>query len=157
MPAPRSPTKRQEAKVDSRYGPWDFARDFSTQLFALLNTGRIFPAILVLLALLMLLAGVRMPTDEVAPFGNHLLDVINGWTGLFLFLLLATNAGWLVLYRERGKLHEREIKRLTEIRKQLMHGENLTLIKHHRSSDGEQQEGYLLPGKGRQQSGGKEA
>ena len=138
-------TKASENPASTRYGGWDFARDFSTQFFALLNTGRIFPALLVLLALLMLLFGVRMPTEELAPLSNHLLDALSGWTGVFFLLLVVTNCGWMLVFHERDKLHQQEIKRLTDIRSQLMHGGDMTLIKEHRSSDGEQQEGYLLP------------
>lgn len=137
---------------DKDYGGWHFARDFSNNLFGLLNTGRVFPAFGLLLVIISGITVWRLPDSELAPIIRDLIAWLGGSAGFAWGVVLLTNLFWMVLCAKQTKLYREEIKRLAALRSQLMHGENLTLIKKHRTSDGEQAESYFLPPLGKSDS-----
>lgn len=139
-------SKSRPEKPAQAYGGWDFARDFSNGLFGLFNTGRIFPAFGVLLFMIMALVLYRIPDSDLAGVIEGFFSFLQSSTALAYFLFFASNVGWLRLHKRQERLYQAEIDRMAAIRKELMHGgESKTLIQQHRSSDGEQSEGYLLP------------
>lgn len=87
----------------------------------------------------------RIPDSDLAGVIDGLFSFLQSSTALAYFLFFASNVGWLRLHKRQERLYQAEIERLAAIRKELMHGESKTLIQQHRSSDGEQSEGYLLP------------
>lgn len=131
--------------ADKAYGGWHFARDFSNNLFGLLNTGRVFPAFGLLLVMIIGLVMWRLPDSELAPLIRDLIAWLGGSSGFPWVLVIVTNLFWVILCAEQRMLYRQEIKRLAALRSELMHGDHLTLIKKHRSSDGEQDESYFLP------------
>lgn len=144
-----SGSQEKQGVDDKAYGGWHFARDFSTNLFGLLNTGRIFPAFGLLFVIIAGLIVWRLPDSELAPIIRDLIAWLGGSAGFAWFVVFLTNVFWLVLGAERTRLYREEIRRLAALRSQLMHGEHLTLIKKHRTSDGEQKESYFLPQMGK--------
>lgn len=139
-------SKSRPEKPAQAYGGWDFARDFSNGLFGLFNTGRIFPAFGVLLFMIMALVLYRIPESDLAGVIEGFFSFLQSSTAMAYFLFFASNVGWLRLHKRQERLYQAEIDRMAAIRKELMHGgESKTLIQQHRSSDGEQSEGYLLP------------
>ncbi len=87
----------------------------------------------------------RIPDSDLAGVIDGFFSFLQSSTALAYFLFFASNVGWLRLHKRQERLYQAEIERLAAIRKELMHGESKTLIQQHRSSDGEQSEGYLLP------------
>lgn len=138
-------SREKPGGADKDYGGWHFARDFFTHLFGLLNTGRVFPALGLLLVMIVGLVVWRLPDSELAPLIRDLIAWLGGSSGFAWVLVMITNLFWVILFAEQKKLYRQEIKRLAALRSELMHGDNLTLIKKHRSSDGEQHESYFLP------------
>lgn len=138
--------KPKESEAARKYGGWDFGRDFFSGVFGLLNSGRIFPAFGVLILALMGLVVWRLPESELASLAREFFGVLRSSFGLAMSLLVASNLMWAWLFKRQKRIYENEIDRLVEIRSELLHqGSNIIPIKNHRSSDGEQIEGYILP------------
>lgn len=136
-------SKKQHVET---YGGWHFARDFSAGFFGLVNSGRVFPAFGLLLLVIMGLIVWRLPEAELAPVIKNFFDLLRGSVSLAIVLLLLTNFGWFFLLRRQKTIYENEIKRLSDIRKDLLHlGSSQVLIENHRTSTGAQSETYLFP------------
>lgn len=142
--APARPKTRSEKAVPA-YGAWHFARDALNHLFGLINTGRIIIVVFLVFVVLLAIVLLRTPPNVLPGLVRDLIDAVRSSTGVAYTLLLASNFGWLYLLKLQRRLYQDEIDRMAAIRKQLMHGEASVLIKQHRSSDGEQREGYILP------------
>lgn len=88
----------------------------------------------------------RIPESDMGGFAMELFLMLRSSFAFMAFVCAVTNIGWFVIYRKQKKLYEAEISRLVADRKELLHhGVNLIPIKVHRSSDGEQVEGYIFP------------
>jgi len=135
-----------ENQSPSRYGGWDYARDLTNHVFALIHTGQVFPAFGLLLLLLSPVIGYLLPESERAPVLYELLATIRSSSGIPYLALLGVIVGASWLIRRQGQMYRKEIDRLAAIRSELMHGEQpRTLIKEHRSSAGEQVKSVILP------------
>lgn len=138
--------KNAGRKGQSTYGGWDFARDFAGGVFGLLNNGRIFPAFGLLILSLMGLVAWRLPEAELAGLVRDFFFVLRSSFGVMLALFVGSNLMWFWLSNRQKRIYENEIGRLSEIRSRLLHkGADIVQIKDHRSSNGEQKEGYILP------------
>lgn len=140
---------KKQPKAPETYGGWHFARDFSSGLFGLLNSGRVFPAFGLLILVLMGLLLWRLPEASLVPVIDGFFGVLRSSFALVLCLLLSSNAVWFVLFRKQKRIYENEISRLSNIRSDLLHlGNNQVRIENHRSSEGGQAESYLFPDPG---------
>ena len=139
-------SNRKTEGQQSSYNGWQFARDFFDNVFSLLNTGKIFPVIILACLMMSGLILWKYPAEKLPHLITAVLSSIgSNWMVLFILLVL-TNLLWVILFSLQKKMYENEIVRLSDIRSQLMHGsETLNKISSHRSSDGIQQEGYIFP------------
>ncbi len=118
------------------------------RIFDAFRDGHAYPAIT--MAVLGLLAWVAylMPDEAL---GETVIFVVHqaagSWGGLVL-LLISTNLGWAYIHARRKRLDGEEIDRLTEQRKELLHGGGSdALIREHRTSEtSDAEEHYALPG-----------
>ncbi|MDY6449926.1 hypothetical protein [Acinetobacter faecalis] len=145
----RSNKNRRNQSKDvpqTSYNVWMFARDFFDNIFSLLNTGKIFPVVLLAFLIMIGLVIWKYPDEQLPSLVSGVLsNVGSNWVIVFA-LLIITNLAWCVLFFAYKSMFEKEITRLSEIRSQLMHGGgDLKKISAHRSSDGPQQEGYIFP------------
>lgn len=139
----RNQSQEQE---QSSYNGWQFARDFFDNVFSLLNTGKIFPVIILAFLIMMGLMIWRYPEEKLPDLVTGILfKVGSNWLIVFS-LLIITNIAWYLVFRVQKQIYEKEIKRLSDIRSILMHGDGVVdRIAEHRSSNGPQQEGYIFP------------
>lgn len=136
--------KGQENAHKGEYNKWEFARDFSNNFFGLLNNGRIFVAGGLAIILLMGLVIWRLPDTDLADLSRQFLGALIT-KGFYISFLILSNVTWFWLLLRQRSIFQFEINRLSKIRSNLMHNEKKILIENHRSSDGVQKEGYLLP------------
>ena len=137
---------QSKAVQPESYNFWMFARDFFDNIFSLLNTGKIFPVIILAFLIMTGLIIWKYPEEKLPELVTGILfNVGSNWIIVFV-LLIITNLAWCFLFFAHKKMYENEITRLSDIRSSLMHGEdNLKKISAHRSSDGPQKEGYIFP------------
>lgn len=141
----RKPNPR-ESQPPSRYGGWDYARDLTNHIFALVNTGQVFPAFGFLLLLLFAFIEYLLPESERAPVLYEFLATIRSSSGIPYLALLGVIVGASWLLRRQAQMYQKEIDRMAAIRSALMHGDQpRTPIKEHRSSMGEQVESVIVP------------
>lgn len=125
---------------------WSFATEVAKGIFGLLNTGRIIPAFGILILCIVGLAVWRLPESDLAKVSIAFFDYLSSSAGIAYTLLFSTNVGWLWLLKRQKQIYEKEMDRLADMRSKLFHlGADQVLIKNHRSSNGEQREGYILP------------
>lgn len=138
--------KTKQAKQAAAYNGWECLRDFFGHVFGLINTGQIFPALGILIVMLIGMVMFKVPNDQMPGVITQFLDMLGSSVGIAYGLLGLTNVVWVVHYKTQRRLYLTEIKRLAAIRKELMHGYASSVpIKEHRSSTGQQSEGYLVP------------
>jgi hypothetical protein len=142
--ASTDPLNKKQSTSDKDYGKWHFFRDVANHIFGLLNTGNIFPLFFLAVLVCMGLIVWRLPESELAPLIRDLIAWMGSETAFAWAVAIVGNLAWFHVHRAQKALYRGEIARLTDQRSQLMHGENLTLIKHHRTSDGEHAETYLM-------------
>ena len=135
--------------TEKNYNGWQFARDFSDHIFSLLNTGKIFPVILLAIIVMVGLIIWKYPDEHLPELLRLATGVLfrigSNWINVFVIMVIS-NIAWLILFLMQRKIYQNEIVRLSDIRSQLMHGNNdYKKIADHRSSKGIQQEGYILP------------
>lgn len=131
---------------DDSYNGWMFLRDFSSGVFSLLNSGKVFPAFGLLLLAIAGMVLWRMPESELAGLVRGLFAVIRSSTGFLFACLVVTNLGWLWLLRRTKRIYQDEIDRLSDVRKQLMLGQDRSkFLTAHTTSNGTQKESYVLP------------
>lgn len=150
MPIVNPPKPKKEAKKEPKnpetYGGWHFARDFSTGVFGLLNTGRVFPAFGLLILVLMGLIIWKLPESDVAAALSGFFEFLRSSFTFAITLLVSSNTVWYLLYKKQKRLYEAETKRLSDGRSELLHlGSDQVIIVNHRSSEGAQAESYILP------------
>ncbi|MBU0917934.1 MAG: hypothetical protein KKD97_16450 [Gammaproteobacteria bacterium] len=151
------PKRGADAKSDGRkggddaYNVWMFFRDFFSGVFSLLNSGKVFPAFGLLLLSIAGMVLWRMPESELAGIVRDLFAVIRSSTGVLMACLLASNIGWLWLLRRTKRIYQDEIDRLSEVRKQLMLGQDKSkFLTAHSTSNGRQKESYMIPARATQ-------
>lgn len=152
----KKPKKQEQG--DKAAGPngWSFAIEVTRGFFGLLNTGRIFPAFMLLIIAIMGLVAWRLPESELASVVIAFFDAMSSSSAIALTLLLASNVGWFALFNRQKRMYERELERMAEIRSKLFHlGVQQVLIKDHRSSTDEQSECYILPDLAKEREKGK--
>lgn len=124
---------------ESNKNVWDI-------LEILINKGAIFTLSLLIFSAFVLITAWRIPPEDLSKFWVFIGQVSKTHWAISTALLLASNLGWWLVHKKTKKLYKQEIKRLTKLRHDLMHGENITIIKHHVSSnDGEEKVTMLTP------------
>ena len=114
----RKPNPR-ENQPQSRYGGWDYARDLTNHLFALVNTGQVFPAFGFLLLLLFAFLDYLLPESERAPVLYEFLALIRSSSGIPYLALLCVIVGASWLLRRQAQMYQKEIDRMAAIRSAL--------------------------------------
>lgn len=102
---------------------WDVLLSIVNNIFALLNNGKIFPAILLAIIIAFLKIIFSMSNEELTSCVVSFLasdETILVGIGLFA-LFIISNGIWIVLYRNKKKLYLEEIQRLTQYRSELLH------------------------------------
>ncbi|RVU47054.1 hypothetical protein [Rubrivivax rivuli] len=149
MPKREEETKPKTAKSPgASYGFWGFARDFSSGVFSLLNSGKVFPAFGLLLLVLMGLIAWRVPDTELAGLIREFFQLLRSSFGFAMGALIVTNVGWLWLIRRQREIYQSEITRLSDLRSKLLLGDkssDFTPIKELHTSNGTQRESYVMP------------
>lgn len=141
MNKPKTPEK-----IKDSYSPWRVLSEFIGHVFALVNSGRIFPAFGLVILVLAAIVLIRLPEAQIAPLIEHFFKFLSSSTALALGLLLVSNIAWIMLFRAKKKMYENEIVRLAAIRSELMHiGVEQVVIKTHQTSNGKQTESYIIP------------
>ncbi|WP_179953478.1 hypothetical protein [Desulfobotulus mexicanus] len=125
---------------------WRFLTVLVDKFSNLINNNKILP--LSGLVVLLIMASIiwRLPETELAEIIRLLINEFITGKGGLIFLLVATNAGWFYLLKRSREIDQREIDRLSAIRSELMHKDQKTTIKKHRSTNGACEESYILPG-----------
>ena len=126
--------------------PWSrVALTFLEGSFKLINTGKLYPLIALLLLIMAMVVVYRVPEEAL---GQALLifmnKVIVTYGGLITLLVLS-NLAWRFLWVKQRDNYEKEIKRLTDERSDLMHNPDRKRIKKHRSTEGDCKETYIMP------------
>ena len=149
MPKREEETKPKNGKSRGvSYGFWGFARDFSSGVFSLLNSGKVFPAFGLLLLVLMGFIAWRIPDTELAGLVREFFQLLRSSFGFAMSALIVTNVGWLWLIRRQREIYQSEINRLSDLRSKLLLGEkssDFTPIKELDTSNGAQRESYVMP------------
>jgi hypothetical protein len=139
---------------EASYNGWMCARDIAAGVFSLINNGKIYPAFCLLILMLMGMVLWRVPESELGSIITLFLKSVVGTAGIAWIFFFSSNFGWSWLLIRQRRLYQNEIDRLSHIRKELLHGRAIIerpgeldkpIISKHRSSDGEQTEGYILP------------
>lgn len=124
----RSERPESRRNIDGKAGWPDLCIHVIDAFLELVNNSKLIAAIVMIVAILAIVTAIRLPEAAIAPF----------WTGLFsLFssqylaygLLLFTNWVWCITFMSLKRETDREIKRVTELRKILMHGLTLGELK----------------------------
>ena len=149
MPKRDEETKAKSGKAASdTYGGWSFARDFSSGLFALLNSGKVFPAFGLLLLAIMGIIAWRIPETELGGLVRDFLFLLRSSFGFAVTALIVTNIGWAWLIRRQREIYQAEINRLSDLRSKLLLGESkgeFTPLRELHTSNGHQREAYFVP------------
>lgn len=149
MPKREEETKPKGSKAPgASYGFWTFARDFSSGVFSLLNSGKVFPAFGLLLLVIMGVVVWRLPETALAGLVGEFFALLRSSFGFAMSALVATNLGWLWLLRRQREIYQGEIDRLSDLRSRLLLGENsneFIPLKELHTSSGAQRESYVLP------------
>ena len=129
---------------------WDVLLSIVNNIFALLNNGKIFPAILLAIIVAFLKIIFSMSNEELTSCVVSFLasdETILVGIGLFA-LFIISNGIWIVLYRNKKKLYLEEIQRLTQNRSELLHGRERSdspLLNTHTSTTQIGNESYIFP------------
>ena len=136
--------KDQDSNINSGYNQWDFARDFSNKIFELFNNGNVYLGFLLLIILLMGLIIFKLPGSDLAELIREFFSAVRT-QGFSYAMLFITNGIWILLFLRSQSIFQGEINRLTKLRSELMHKNDRIPIEEHRSSEDDQEEGYILP------------
>lgn len=129
---------------------WDVLLSIVNNIFALLNNGKIFPAILLAIIIAFLKIIFSMSNEELTSCVVSFLgsdETILVGIGLFA-LFIISNGIWIVLYRNKKKLYLEEIRRLTQYRSELLHSRerlDSPLLNTHTSTTQIGNESYIFP------------
>lgn len=88
----------------------------------------------------------RVPDTALAGLVKDFFSVLRSSFGFMAALFIASNYAWYRMFRKQKQLYEDEVKRIAEVRSELLHaGSNLVPIKTHRSSSEKIDEQYIFP------------
>ena len=140
------PKKKSQPKKKEKatYNKWEFLRDFTNNVFNLINSGKIFPTFGLLLLILMGMVIWRLPASDLAKLSSKVLDALLTPSFLFSYSIISNGIG-LSLFFWQKSVYQSEINRISKIRSDLMHNIDRVAIKDHRSSDDKQDESFILP------------
>jgi hypothetical protein len=136
-----------KAKQELHQAPngWSFLIEVSKGIFALINNDKIYPLFGLIFFVLCAFTLWLMPSSEVAYVVKSLINRALGGELPLIIMLVLSNTGWAYLYKKMRRQDEEEIRRLSDLRSQLMHLKPRVQIEEHRSSEGDCQEQYLIP------------
>lgn len=98
------------------------------------NRGTAYIFFLFILLIGILFQTYKMTSEGVDAFWIEVLN--KGSSGFWaVAIIVITNLGWWTVHRNRVKIMQKEVDRLCEIRRKLMHGEELTPLEQHIHSD----------------------
>lgn len=150
-----SKTTGKTKAATAPYTGWMFARDFSKGIFALLNSGKIYPAFGLLLVGLIGIAEWRLPPSQLPNVIHDLLATVRSSFGVVFALLLISNFCWAWLHARQRRLYDQEVARLAEIRRELIHNKDIVQIENHRSSEDVTHKTHIFPASTKGPSKGK--
>ena len=102
----------------------------------LINKGAIFTLVMLLFSSFILITAWRVPPEDLSAFWRFIGLISKTHWAISAILLIASNVGWWVFYKNSKRNYEKEIDRLTKLRQALMHGhKNAVFIVEHTSSD----------------------
>ncbi len=128
----------------SAYTGWRVLAIFIEGIFNLINTNKVYPAILLILVLILGLIVWRLPGSELSEIIKLIINEVLVGKGTLFGVIISSNIVWYYLYQKMQKTYKEEIDRLTKVRSELMHGiENK--IEEHRSINDDCKESYILP------------
>lgn len=137
------PKKKNEPKNEY---PWSrVVHTFFEGSFKIINTGKIYPLVALLLLVIIMIVVFRAPEEAL---GQALLIFMNKVVvtyGGLITLLALSNALWRFLWVKQRDNYEKEIKRLTDERRDLMHNPDRKIIKNHRSTEDDCKETFIMP------------
>lgn len=130
--------------ANSEYNGWRVLHRFIEGLFDVINNRQIYPFSMLIIFLIIAAVVWKLPGDELADIIKLLINSPPIWVALILIVVI-TNLVWLYLFQRKTSIYNREIDRLTAIRRELMHNPSKNLIKRHRSTEDECEESYIIP------------
>ncbi|MDX9963547.1 hypothetical protein [Desulfobacter postgatei] len=116
---------------------WDVLLRVVDLTYSLLNSGNIIGAILLGFIFWLLMVTFRMPEGDLSPFIHRILDILQHASTGNIILISALGVS-LISNRLTYKTYKAEIKRLIELRYNLIHGldnGSLKSIENHTSCD----------------------
>ncbi|MBF0344803.1 MAG: hypothetical protein HQL06_11295 [Nitrospirae bacterium] len=129
--------KRTRIKTEEKAKTWtDVAYRLMDGIFELINSGNILAAVVVLVFLCIMIAEMRAPEGEIGRIMNKIIDIFVK-DRFYIFPLLILLSVSMLANGLMYKTYTKEIKRLTEVRKRLIHGiesGNLKQYEDHKSS-----------------------
>lgn len=123
---------------ESNKNVWDI-------LEILINKGAIFTLSLLIFSAFVLISAWRVPAEDLSSFWVYVGQISKTHWAISTAILLVSNLGWWLVHKKMKKLYKEEIKRLTQLRHDLMHGKNITIIEHVSSEDGKDKVTMLTP------------
>ena len=127
---------------------WDFVIHLTDHFFSLLNTGRIIPLILLVVCGTYAWVIYNSPIEDIIGYQVATIDFVseNSVMVLLLVALIASNSIWLALFKAREKQYDKEMDRLVEERRYLLHySSDKPLIENHNSSEDVHNEQIIVP------------
>lgn len=137
-------------EAPEQYNMWRFLTEFSQGFFSLINSGRVFPAFGLAILVILGIVAWRVPESDLADLIEQFFEILSGSELLLWTALIVTNGVWLYIVRRVRRQDQAEIERLTDVRSELVHGREegeLEPIERHRSSEDDQTEEYIIPGR----------
>ena len=127
---------------------WDFVINLTDHFFSLLNTGRIIPLILLMVCGTYAWIVYNSPVESIIGYQATTVNFVseNSLMVLLLVALIGSNLIWLSLFRARERQYDKEMDRLVEERKYLLHySSDEPLIRNHNSSEDAHNEQIIVP------------
>lgn len=134
----RAPRSKRRASITKQDKPnvWAFAIHLVDAILELINNTKFFALSFVLIGGIAVITALRMPDEAFIPFWSGLFGVFSNNYAAY-GLLIFTNCIWYIAYSSLKRESEREIERVTELRKHILHGlekGTLTVLESHTSS-----------------------
>lgn len=127
---------------------WDFVIHLTDHFFSLLNTGRIVPLILLIFCGTYAWVVYNSPIEDIIGYQATAISFVseNSVIVILLVVLVASNLLWSTLFKSREKQYNKEMDRLVEERRFLLHySGDKPLIETHNSSEDAHNEQIIVP------------
>jgi len=111
----------------------------------LINNNRIYPLFGVLALCIAALIVWKLPASTLGTILTTLVNEFIVNKGGLIAMIIISNMAWLYMFNRMRRLYSDEIKRLSEIRSDLMHNNTTHKIEKHRSTNDECKETHIFP------------